>query len=212
MMNDPTRSFVSSFQPELELLQLVLQEPIAYPWNPTDADTEEYFTALEQEVLNAGWSIEELTEQGQVLASCLDQAWASLQPASDTVVDSLVSRMLSAGLFQQFASQVPQQIFKGIVERARQVMASSTSLSDQLVECAQVCLPTWATEDLQVLARPFAYAMRSGETEMLEVALRSVRSAAWTELSGVEQARLSLAIARYAISQLPAAEAQADAE
>jgi hypothetical protein len=72
----------------------------------------------------------------------------------------------------------------------------------------QDCLPSWGEEDLQVLARPFAYAMRGSETEMLEVALRSVRCAEWADLSSIEQARLSLALARYALDQMPAIQAE----
>lgn len=202
MTQHPSRPSMFPFQAqaELELLQLMLQEePIAYPckpeesfsypWNLAESETEAYFDALEQEVIKAGWSTAELVEQGQILASYLDQVWSD----APTVT-----------LLQQFAAQVPQQLLDTIIRRARQVVTANLSLADQMVQCVQECLPNWAEEDLQVLARPFAYAMRGAETEMLEAALRSVRCAAWTELSGVEQARLSLAIARYAIAQMPA--------
>ena len=107
-------------------------------------------------------------------------------------------------MLQQFSTQVPQQLLDSILHRAQQVITTNLSLADQMVQCVQDCLPNWAEDDLYVLARPFAYAMRGADTEMLEAALRSVRCAAWTELSGIEQARLSLAIARYALSQMPA--------
>lgn len=200
MTHDPTRPLVSPFQAqaELELLQLIWQESVSYPWNPTEPEAEAYFAALEQEVVEAGWSPEELVEQGAILSTHLNQIWSTVAPAED-----LTSRILSSELFQQFAAQVPQSLLDTIVQQAKQAVASRLSLADQLVRSVQSCLPGWGEEDLQVLARPFAYAMRSGETEMLEVALRSVRCAAWTELSGIEQARLSLAIARYAIAQMP---------
>lgn len=196
-------------QAELELLQIVLQdEPLAYPcqdqesltypWNPAAPEAESYFDALEQEVMKAGWTAEELADQGQVLAGFLDQVWATVP------TPALVSNPICARLLQQFATQVPQQLLDSIVHRAQQVVTTNLSLADQMVQCVQDCLPNWADDDLHVLARPFAYAMRGADTEMLEVALRSVRCAAWTELSGIEQARLSLAIARYAISQMPA--------
>jgi hypothetical protein len=200
-------------QAELELLQIVLQdEPfgypdsdqdsLTYPWNPAVPEAEAYFDALEQEVMKAGWSAEELAEQGQVLANYLDQVWATFS------TPAVVPSALCARLLQQFATQVPQQLLDSIVHRAQQVVTTNLSLADQMVQCVQDCLPNWADDDLHVLARPFAYAMRGADTEMLEAALRSVRCAAWTELSGIEQARLSLAIARYALSQMPSESAE----
>ena len=205
MTHDSSRSLTSSFpnQIELELLNLILDETANYPWNPADPEAEAYFAALEQEVMNAGWTSAELTEAGQRLATTFDQLWAT-ETVEAPVVELAQSPRLS-DLFQQFTAQVPQQMIDAIVSRARRVMSSNLSLADQLVHSVQECLPNWAEEDLQVLARPFAYAMRGGaESEMLESALRSVRCAAWTDLSGIEQARLSLAIARYAIAQMPA--------
>lgn len=205
MTHDPTRPLVSPFQAqaELELLQLIWQESVSYPWNPAEPEAEAYFAALEQEVVEAGWSPEELAEQGAILSTHLDQIWSMVAPAEAAPAEDLASRILGSELFQQFATQVPSSLLDDIVQQAKQMVASKLSLADQLVRCVQTCLPDWGEEDLQVLARPFAYAMRGGETEMLEVALRSVRCAAWTELSGIEQARLSLAIARYAIAQMP---------
>jgi hypothetical protein len=195
MATDSTRPTVTSFQAqtELELLQLIVQEEQSYPWNPAEPGTEAYFAELEQMVATE-WYPGELAMQGKALAQQLDQMWStlpSMAPAPHT------------DLFQQLASHIPQQIVDSIVQRARQVLASNLSIADQMVQCVQELIPGWGEEDLQVLARPFAFAMRSSETESLEAALRSVRCAAWTELSGVEQARLSLALARYAIAQAP---------
>lgn len=206
MANDPTRLSHSPFQAqaELELLQLILQEEPCYPWNPAEPGASSYFAELEQEVLAAGWSSEELAEQGQVLAKQFDHLWATALPT--TAVENSVKEALGADLFEQFSAQVPQPFLDGIVRRARQLIAENISMADKLVRCVQEALPNWEEDDLHVLARPFAYAMRGAETEILEVALRSVRCAAWTELSGIEQARLSLAIARYALAQMPASE------
>lgn len=213
MTHNPSRPSMFPFQAqaELELLQLMLQEEpltypcgaeesFAYPWNPASSEAEAYFDALEQEVVKAGWSTEEFAEQGQILSNYLNQVWSDLPEVAPAMVkdDCVV-------LLQQFAAHVPQSLLETIARRAQQVVSVNLSLADQMVQCVKECLPNWADDDLQVLARPFAYAMRGGaETEMLEAALRSVRCAAWTELSGVEQARLSLAIARYAIAQMPA--------
>jgi hypothetical protein len=204
MTQEPIRPLVapSQAQAELELLNFVLRESFSYPWNPAEPQAEDYFSAMEQEVVSAGWvTEEELAEQGNILSTHLEHIWSTVPLPS--VTTELSGMAASSDLLRQAAAQVPQHIMNQIVEQARQVVRSNLSLADQLVRCVQECLPTWGEDDLQVLARPFAYAMRGSDTGMLEAALRSVRCAAWTELSGVEQARLSLAIARYAIAQMP---------
>ncbi|MBD2057245.1 hypothetical protein H6F88_14660 [Oculatella sp. FACHB-28] len=202
MANDQARPHFSSFhaQAERELLQLILQSEASYPWNPAESSAEAYFAELEQEV-EASWSAVELAAQGQALSNTLEQLWATVLPTA--TIQETAAQSLSADLFGQFSAQVPKALLDRIIGRANQIIATNLSLADQLVQCVQELLPDWGEDDLQVLARPFAYAMRGAETEMLEAALRSVRCAAWTELSGIEQARLSLAIARYAIAQLP---------
>lgn len=197
MASDHTRLPISSFraQTELELLQLLMQDEVTYPWNPADPDSDAYFADLEQELMASGWLEDDLVMQGQAVAATLEQVWATVPS------DAEISPNLA--VFQQFSTQVPQQLLDRILQQAKDVVASNLSLAEQLVYCVRGILPEWGDDDLQVLARPFAYAMRGAETEMLEAALRSVRCAAWTELSGIEQARLSLAIARYAIAQSP---------
>jgi hypothetical protein len=195
MASDPTRPSFLPFQAqaELELLQFILQPDQTYPWNPYEADA--YFADLEQEVLAAGWTEDDIAIQGQALAVQFDQLWATVASATQDPARSLVDE-----LFQRFAAQIPHTFLEGIVQRAQQVLSTNLSLSDKLVSCVKELLPVWSEEDLMVLARPYAYAMRSAE---LESTFTSVPSVDWSELSSIEQARLSLAIARYAMSQLP---------
>jgi SpoVK/Ycf46/Vps4 family AAA+-type ATPase len=193
MTQDPQRPSISAFQSqaEMELLRQILQEKESYLWNPASLNAASYFADLEQEVLNAGWTNEELTEQGQIFASHLEQVWATV-PATSS---------LAADLFQRLSAQVPQGLLDSIVQKAQQVISANLTLADQLVQCVQDSLPSWDSDDLQVLARPFAYAMRGAESESLESVLKSVRNAEWDDLSSIEQARLSLAVARYAIAE-----------
>jgi len=90
-----------------------------------------------------------------------------------------------------------------IVRRAQDTIAANALLVDRLVACVQEILPTWADDDLYVLARPLAYAMRSDDAPVTAV-IDAVRSADWADLSEIEQARLSLALARYTLDQLEA--------
>lgn len=199
MPNEPIRPLISAFQSqaELELLQIILQGSTScYPCNPAEPEAEAYFAALEQEMFQVGWTEEDFASPAELLSKQLGGLW-TIAPATETA-----SRILNTEFLQRFTAQVPHQVLSGIVQRAQQAIASNLSLADQLVQAVQDCLPNWGEEDLQVLARPFAYAMRGSETEALEVVLRSVRCAEWKDLSSIEQARLSLAVARYAIDQV----------
>lgn len=162
-----------------------------YPWNPADADADAFFAELEQDCDALGWSTDALAPYAQALSQTMDALWTTVAPAI----------VLPEAALQAF--QVPQSLVNTIVQRAQQLIESNLSLADQLVQCVRETLPNLAEDDLQVLARPYAFAMRGSATETLEAALRTMRCAAWTELSGIEQARLSLAIARYAIAQSP---------
>lgn len=199
MTSDPTRPAFLPFQAqaELELLQLILHSDKAYPWNPAELEAESYFADLEQEVAAAGWTEEEIAVQGQILSTQFEQMWSTLPVAQDA------TRKVTEDLLQRFAAQIPQNLLEDIVQRARQVLSTNLSLADKLVSCVQELVPNWGEDDLLVLARPFAYAMRGAETEALESTLNAVQNSAWADLSSLEQARISLAIARYAISQLP---------
>lgn len=160
-----------------------------YPWNPADPEAESFFTDLEQGFSLNDWQADEVSARASVFFARIDQLWsaASLQ-------ESLVER---------FANRIPRELLGAIATQAQQVLATSQSLADQLVQCVQNILPDVAEEDLYVLARPLAYAMRNGESHRaVDSTLEKIRTVAWEELSEVEQARLSLAVARCALLEI----------
>lgn len=165
---------------------------IAYPWDVTAPDSEQFFAQLERDSLFIGWESNEINTRSNAFFSRLDTLWATTS--------------LQVTLTQQFGVRMPQPLLNAIAHRAQQVVATSRSLSDQLVQCAQAALNNLsdlAEDDLHVLARPLAFSMRSVNSQSTtESTLQSVRMAAWEELSELEQARLSLAIASYALSSL----------
>ncbi|UBF26780.1 hypothetical protein K9N68_01945 [Kovacikia minuta CCNUW1] len=162
---------------------------VSYPWNPADPEAEKFFTELEQGFSLDDWSADEVASRSSNFFSQVNQLWSAA-----TLQDSLS---------QRFAARIPQELLGTIVQRAQQALASSRSLADQLVQSVQELLPNLAEEDLQVLARPLAYAMRNGESHRaVEATLEKVRPVSWEELSEIEQARLSLAIARSALTEL----------
>lgn len=209
MASDLTHISLSQNQAaiELEFLQAVLSDD-TYPWlNAQDPSNTAYFDTLEED-----WQSHASEEENSAIAAQeaqffqrLEQVWANVDAAttqpSASSSDALAT--IQSTLIEQFQERIPVEMIRSLTHTVHRAASQPLSLADQLVQSVQNILPEWGTEDLQVLARPYAFAMRGPESDKLEVALRSVRYAAWTELSGVEQARLSLAIARYTLSQMP---------
>ncbi len=175
-------------QAQLELLEALLQpQDERYPWNPAEPEAQVYFEELEQGCSLEPWQDEEeITGASQGFFEQLQQCWVS--PLTATT-DSL-----QVSLSEQFATAVPQVRLEAIASKAQEVFSSNISLVEQLVLCVQPLLPNWSKDDLFVFARPLAYAMR-GRSEL-------VKAAEWTELSQIEQVRLSLTVARSALAQL----------
>ncbi|MEB3356633.1 MAG: hypothetical protein VKK04_07900 [Synechococcales bacterium] len=187
----------------LDLLEHILDSE-AYPWEPSAAEASDYFLKMEADWASHASDEEEaaIAAHGTAFFAQLEQAWNTAPVAAP---ETIVNPALQAGLLEQLSGRIPEQLIDSILQKAQAVISTNLSVADQLVQCVQAILPGWSADDLQVLARPYAFAMRSGEPATLEVALRSVRYAAWTELSGIERARLSLAIARYTLSQMESA-------
>jgi len=173
-------------QAQMELLATIVQTDVAYPWNPAQLESESYLTALEEEfALSDSFSDSDIAQKSQVLFAQLEQVW--------------LTTALQKSLREKFA-RVPQDFLARIAQSVQNATVKYQSLADQMVECVLDILPQWAEEDLQVLARPLAYAMREVDSEGAELVMAATRP--WVQLSEIEQARVSLAVARYAISQL----------
>ncbi|MEG4575321.1 hypothetical protein QUA56_21930 [Microcoleus sp. N3A4] len=180
----------SQTQAEMELLATIVQTDVAYPWNPAQLESESYLTALEQEfALSDSFSDSDIALKSQVLFAQLEQVW--------------LATGLHKSLREKFA-RVPQEFLASIAQSVQNATVKYQSLADQMVECVLDILPQWAEEDLQVLARPLAYAMREVDAEGVELVVATRKP--WAQLSEIEQARVSLAVARYAISQLAISE------
>jgi hypothetical protein len=173
-------------QAEMELLTTIVQTDVAYPWNPAQLESESYLMALEQEfALSDSFSDTDITLKSQVLFSQLEQVWLTTN--------------LQKSLREKFAS-FPQDLVASIAQSVQNATVKYQLLADQMVDCVVDILPQWAEEDLQVFARPLAYAMRDVDAEGGELGM--VLRKPWAELSEMEQARMSLTVARYAISIL----------
>jgi len=184
---------------ELEFLQTLLDDD-AYPWSNGDASVFESLADMEAALAEQLSEPERdaIATQGQQFFQTLQQQWTVIDNAStsNTNLSSVQSTLM-----QTFRDRVPTDILETLAQKAMDVVQQPSTLAEQLVLCVQDCVPSLLPEDLQVLARPYAYAMRDPGTDKLDAANQAIRPVPWNELSPVEQARLSMAIAHYSLSQ-----------
>lgn len=174
------------------------QARIAYPWNPTSPETEAFFTESAPLSIEDGWQEEAVGDRARAFFNTLDQVWATSE--------------LQVSLVERFAARMPKAWITAIAQQAQQIVAdaqqtisqASATLSEQLVQCVRDVVPGLADDDFYVLARPLAVSMRSDSTTMIDTFVAQVPQVDWEQLSDVQRARLSLAVARYAIAGLQA--------
>ena len=190
-----------SLQPELppddsevqaQLIDSLLASSTAnYPWNPSDPDTADYYLETDRYFSLEGWSETEIGQRSRSFFAQIQSCWAN-SPAPVLEISPL------ATLIEKFGARVPQQWLAQIAENVASLATSQLEPIDLLVQSVQDLLPNWAAEDLLVIARPYAYAMR-GDTGVENIN-NIVRPLAWTELSELERAKLTIAIAQSAIN------------
>ncbi len=184
-----------------ELLQAVLTSE-AYPWL---ADQTAQQDDIQAEIAGQMLEIsdEEAAQGWQRLSAQLTQQFdliGNLAP-SETSMATILE--------QKFAERLPTDMLARIGEKAQQLVSQREKIAanvlEQMLACVQDVLSYVAEDDLRVIARPMAMAMRGNSTdEFVDATIKSVRTADWAALSPIEQARLGLAAARYAISQAEA--------
>lgn len=179
-----------------EILEaLLISQDDCYPWHPAEALAYSYFEEIE-----AGcWrdyvpDEEEVAFNSQALFNNLHKCFSSMvSPSTDS---------LKSYLSERFANCCPEEWLNAIAQEAQKVVQSNLSLADRLVRCVKPLLPNWSEDDLLMLARPWAYAMRSMPDTPVQNPELIVQPVEWTRLSVVEQVRFSLAVAHSALLQL----------
>lgn len=163
-------------QTEGELLDQLLTTEDRYPWNPATAEA--YFVAVEAQVEGFDGPATEWENRAEQFFNQLEACW--------------IPQGVEQALERQFAQTLPAAWLKEIARQAQQLATSSLSPLEQLVECVSPLLTEWSLEDLNLFARPLAYAMRSGTPT-------TPSPADWQSLTPVEQARYTLQVAQYAL-------------
>ncbi len=176
---------------EAELLDYLLAPPANnYPWNPADPETVEYYINSDREFNLDDLSDEEIGERSQSFFTQIQSCWADA--ATPEVDDSPLT-----AISVKFGARVPQQWLEKIATKVVSITHSNLEPAEQLVKSVQDLLSNWAIDDLFVMARPYAYAMRCDPG--VNDPDRIVRPLNWLELSEVERAKLTILIAQYAI-------------
>lgn len=187
---------------QLELLEaLLVPSDETYPWNPADQEAEAYFHQLEQQFECDDLLGEDLTRRSLDFFHHLDNLWSQISDCG-TDHDEQPSKSIKVSLQNAFAAVVPSSWLDAIAQKATEIITLEKSASEKLVECVQSLLPSWETDDLLVLARPFAYSMRSNKQQNLALVMSNIGNRDWQDLSEIEQAKVSLAIAHYTFKEL----------
>jgi hypothetical protein len=177
-----------------ELVNLLLESStVDYPWNPADPDTANYYTDSDSYFSLDDWSDTEIQERSNSFFASIQSCWADTPDpeAEETPQD------LTATLTQQFAARVPQQWLNTIANKVSNLASSNLEPAEKLVQSVQDLLSNWSIDDLLVLARPYAYAMRCDTG--VENPDNIVRPVAWDALSDLEKAKFTILVAQYAI-------------
>ncbi|CDN16487.1 FIG00875589: hypothetical protein [Richelia intracellularis] len=129
-----------------------------------EPECEEYLLQAESQFVFQDIMEDELNSFCNNFYSQVDSLWGSPLPTISynyTTDNSLVAG-IHESLQKSFAARVLQDWLQKIAQATTNIVDSQVSVGEQLVECVQSVLPAWEEEDLLVLARPVAYAMRSG--------------------------------------------------
>jgi hypothetical protein len=190
---------------DLELLEVLLApEDPAYPWNPADDTTEDYFLQLEQEIVGQNfWTSEELTQGEATFSRHLDMIWAQIPNYHPETPEKQLVDYLYPSLEQAFAKFIPLAWLNTIAQKASAVFTLEQPSGEKLVECMQALFPNWDISDLLVVTRPLAPTMRKIEPQDLTLSIiQRLEKEEWTSLTEVEQAKNICLITDFALKQL----------
>ncbi|WP_414618837.1 hypothetical protein [Calothrix sp. CCY 0018] len=195
-------------QTELDLLAILLEpEDNSYPWNPCEDDTTAYFDRLEEQFVMQELLDEELSTRCEGFHNQLDALWSKCDTSTqyNCNTNSPLAVKLQKNLQKQFSNSIPSSWISSIAQKAAEIFNDKQSITEQLIECVQAVLPSLEVDDIMVLARPIAYATRSGEPSKVESTLANFDrddEREWAALSEIEQAKAGLAVAYHALNQL----------
>lgn len=213
-INKSTNFNNSLSQSEMDLLASLLEpEDNSYPWNPYEEDTTAFFNQIEEKFVMQELLDEELSTRCESFHNQLDALWKTVDTSEqyNCNTNTTVAVKLQKSLQKQFSNSMPSNWINLIAQKAAEIFNEKQSMTEQLIECVQAVLPSLEVDDIMVLARPLAYATRSGESKRVESTLANFNQdqhQEWTALSEIEQAKIGLAVAYHALNQLDNSQAE----
>ena len=183
--NENSQDLLNQYYKEL-VDDLLLHDSI-YPWDVKESETEEYINNLETQ-FSDNWTNQELENKAQSFFSRLNQCW-------DTNLNCNINNVLS----QQFGSLIPHNLLENISVEINKVIALNINPMERLIQCVKPLLSGWSEVDLQVFARPLVYAMRGDFEPEKDIVNSLMENKKWHDLSEVEKAKVTLAIAQYSL-------------
>jgi hypothetical protein len=194
-MSTPSKPFDQQNCPETELIHRLFSSDALdeasslYPWNPAEPEAEAYYVAQEQQFSMDDWSEAELHQSATNFFNSLQACW----PTQDVL----------QLLCDKFAARIPQEWLTKVAAEATKVatqqITAASKAKNQLASCVRELLPEWTEDDRLLLVRPYAFAMRGAPDA--EDINKLVRPIDWSELSAMEQARLTVLATKYALEQ-----------
>jgi hypothetical protein len=189
--NFPPDELNNQAQTEAELMDCLLAaSTIDYPWNPADPESAAYYLDTDSSFSLDDWSDTEIAQRSKSFFASIQSCWQD-SPSPESELSPL------ATLTAKFGARVPQQWLSKIATNVSAIATSNLEPVEQLVQSVQELLSNWATDDLLVMARPYAYAMRCNPG--VDNPDNIVRPVEWAELSELERAKLTILIAQYAL-------------
>lgn len=194
MSLDRQPELINRAQAEAELTDCLLTSPtLDYPWDPTEPATADYYTESDSYFSLDDWSDNEVAQRSQSFFTQIQACWLDT-PSPE--LEFSPAQLLT----DKFGHRVPHQWLAAIATKVSTLANSQLEPVEQLVQSVQDLLANWAADDLLVMARPYAYAMRCDPG--VSDPDRIVRPLAWTELTELERAKLTILIAQYAIDTI----------
>ncbi|MGB3612271.1 MAG: hypothetical protein WBA10_00660 [Elainellaceae cyanobacterium] len=179
----------------LDFVQYILAADDGYCWEPSAPGSDAYLDQLEQGWLSQSGDLPQGDLSDAQFFETLDRAWEAADGATTD---------LETELRQSLGDRVPLTLLRSLLTKAQQIFGTDHALGSQLVHCVQGLVPQLDADDLQIMARPYALAMRDRQASpSLDTLHSSVRAAPWDDLIPIEQARLGLELSHYILSQLP---------
>ncbi|XGB42047.1 MAG: hypothetical protein LVS60_18050 [Nodosilinea sp. LVE1205-7] len=175
-----------------DLLATLCYGDTPYGWQPRAAELPPEAANPALDLVIDGAMEAAIATGWQQLSSQLDQQWQAIDGEA-------LSSPWRESLIRRFQERLPADLLQTLITTAMNVTHSGESRLQQLVSCVGAALPDWDVEDLRVLARPLAYAFRSGQESQV---LKASPGVDWQARSRVEQAKLGLAIAAILLDEL----------